>query len=303
MLKALGGTALSSLPALLGDSPLGDFLNSDVGSMAMDAVMENGKGWLTKGMDLIKGGGQNLLAQGGNLLNSMKPGEMLKNIAKNITQAGGIKGVLKQAAKGGVLSTLFEGFFAFNDIREMLATEKDQEKLKTGIGQRILKGGSSVMFSTLLSALVTAAGAPFLAYGTPFIGNWLGGKASEILTEYFPGITSGIGGVVVDMFGDKQKNQAVPVKDAVIPADGSRYMSTGAGELLKVSPKDTMIAVDLEAGRKQPKASGGNGKLEQLIEELIVTVKASSSKDIVIKVNEREIGRAAFNQFAPRAAG
>lgn len=209
----------------------------------------------------------------------------------------------------GFIGPLIEAWSAYSDVKDIAKTYQEggmpKSEASKQAGQIIFKGLGGILGGiggTMLGSSLT----PFIGPLGPMIGSFLGAKAGSWLFEIIGGIKDidkSLGSWAIDKLtgvapaqADENSNvKKIDTKDGMI-APGGRYMTTGAGELLSVSPTDTMFAVDLQAA----KSGGGKDNLTAAVMELVKAIKGAQ-KEVVLQIDGREIRRVAFSEFLPRA--
>lgn len=209
----------------------------------------------------------------------------------------------------GFIGPLIEAWNSYSDVKDIAKTYQEGGMSKADAskqaGQLIFKGLGGILGGiggTMAGGLLT----PFIGPFGPMLGSYLGGKAGNWLFEIIGGIKDidkSLGSWAIDKLtgvapaqaGENSNVKKIDTKDGMI-APGGRYMTTGAGELLSVSPTDTMFAVDLQAA----KSGGGKDNLTAAVMELVKAIKGAQ-KEVVLQIDGREIRRVAFSEFLPRA--
>ena len=155
------------------------------------------------------GGGffSNLLGKGKDLLGKINPINSLKTALK---QAGGVKGFFKTALKKiPGLNTILTGFFAYQDIANLIANPIDPETGKTlskdEINQKVGKIVAGGLGAILGGAIGAATGGPIGAIAGSLGGEWL---LKNIIGQ-FPDAAGALGSVITPLFGGDGKETAL----------------------------------------------------------------------------------------------
>ena len=140
------------------------------------------------------GGFFSRLAKGAkSFASNLNPLTAIKGAVKG---AGGLKGFLKKGLKGSALNSLFTGFFAYQDIKDLLANPVDERGEKLSKEALNKKVGGILMGSlgNVLGGLIGAGiGGPIGSIVGSFGGEWLLGKLGDL----FPSLTEGFGDLAV----------------------------------------------------------------------------------------------------------
>jgi hypothetical protein len=155
------------------------------------------------------GGGffKNLLGKGKDLLGKVNPLNSLKAAVKS---AGGIGGFLKTTLKKiPGLNTLLTGFFAYQDIANLIANPIDPETGKTlskdEINQKVGKIVAGGLGGILGGAIGTAVGGPVGTLVGSLGGEWL----LKNLIGLFPEASGALGSVITPFFDKGGKETAL----------------------------------------------------------------------------------------------
>ena len=147
------------------------------------------------------GGGffSNLLGKGKDLLGKLNPIESLKATVKS---AGGVKGFFKAALKKiPGLNTLLTGFFAYQDIANLVANPIDPETgkalSKEEINQKVGKIVAGGLGAILGGAIGTVVGGPIGTLVGSLGGEWL----LKNLIGAFPEAAGALGSAITPLFG------------------------------------------------------------------------------------------------------
>jgi hypothetical protein len=147
------------------------------------------------------GGGffKNLLGKGKDLLGKFNPIESLKATVKS---AGGAKGFFKTVLKKiPGLNTLLTGFFAYQDIANLVANPIDPETgkalSKEEINQKVGKIVAGGLGAILGGAIGTAVGGPIGTLVGSLGGEWL----LKNLIGAFPDAAGALGSAITPLFG------------------------------------------------------------------------------------------------------
>jgi len=153
------------------------------------------------------GGGffKNLLGKGKDLLGKFNPIESLKATVKS---AGGAKGFFKTVLKKiPGLNTLLTGFFAYQDIANLVANPIDPETgkalSKEEINQKVGKIVAGGLGSVLGGAIGTAVGGPVGTLVGSLGGEWL----LKNLIGAFPDAAGALGSVITPLFGSSNEGE------------------------------------------------------------------------------------------------
>jgi hypothetical protein len=175
------------------------------------------------------GGGffSNLVKGGKGLLSKINPVTALKAATK---EAGGFSKLLGKAVKGSALNTILTGFFAYNDIKDLVNNPVDEngkplsEKLVNQKVGQIAAGGLGGILGGMIGA---AVGGPIGSMVGSFGGEWL----FKSLAEAFPEGLEGLGGMIVPLAKDKK------VEDLPKYAKGGIFTSASAGIIGEAGPE------------------------------------------------------------------
>ena len=138
-------------------------------------------------------GGGGLFGKIGGFFKKLNPIEAVKNSVKGM---GGAKGLLSKGLKGSALNTILTGFFAYNDVKDLIQNPVDEngnklskEALNKKVGG-ILMGGIGGILGGVLG---TALGGPIGSIVGSMGGQWL----FEKLGEWFPDFAGGFGDLAI----------------------------------------------------------------------------------------------------------
>lgn len=176
-----------------------------------------------------KGGGffSNLIKGGKGLLGKMNPAMALKAATK---EAGGFSKLLGKAVKGSALSTILTGFFAYNDIKDLVNNPVDENGTPLGektVNQKVGQIAAGGLGGILGGMIGTAAGGPIGAMVGSFGGEWL----FKSLAEEFPEALEGLGGMISPLVKNK------PEADLPKHAKGGIFTSASAGIIGEAGPE------------------------------------------------------------------
>lgn len=184
----------------------------------------SGGGFFSK----IGSGLKNLVKGGKGLLSKMNPMTALKVAMK---EAGGFKGLLGKAVKGSMLNTLLTGFFAYQDIKDLVQNPVDENgKTLTGkqLNEKVGKITAGGLGGILGGIIGTAAGGPIGSMVGSFGGQWL----MEKMMDWFPEASEALGSVVTPLSiwnDDEGKRPKVALKDGGITSGPTHALVGEAG--------------------------------------------------------------------------
>jgi hypothetical protein len=185
------------------------------------------------------GGGffKNLLGKGKDLLGKVNPLNSLKTAVKS---AGGIGGFLKTALKKiPGLNTLLTGFFAYQDIANLIANPIDPETGKTlskdEINQKVGKIVAGGLGGILGGAIGTAVGGPVGTLVGSLGGEWL----LKNLIGLFPEASGALGSVITPFFDEGGKETALASGGIVTQPTRALVGEAGAEAVI---PLDKLMA-------------------------------------------------------------
>jgi hypothetical protein len=148
-----------------------------------------------------------------------------------------IGGFLKKLVKIPIVSTLIEGVFANNDIKEMIAGDKKGPELSQAVGARVMQGLGGVLGSIgggALGSLIPIPGVGTIlgAMAGDVAGRWLGGLVADFVGA------KPIGDAVLGMYGDELKaagktgpsKEATPLQEPKL-ATGGVVTTTGVAKV------------------------------------------------------------------------
>ena len=147
-----------------------------------------------------------------------------------------VKPVLKSIAKRiPIIGGLIETAFASHDIKKY-ANDPDNgvEVLKKKIGDRVVEGIGGVGGGALAAALT--APVPILSLPAYFLGDMLGRKVAEIVSDNFD--TTNIGGMIMNAFDISPAAAAAGVKPKI--NDG---VIMHGGQTVRINSKDDVLAL------------------------------------------------------------
>jgi hypothetical protein len=197
-----GGAAATAGKAAQAATAAGGGAAATAGKAAATAVAGGGAAASSSA-----GGGffKNLLGKGKDLLGTVNP---LNSLKATIKDAGGVKGFFKTALKKiPGLNTLLTGFFAYQDIANLVANPIDPETGKTlskdEINQKVGKIVAGGLGSVLGGAIGTAAGGPIGTLVGSLGGEWL----LKNLIGAFPDAAGALGSVITPLFGSSNEGE------------------------------------------------------------------------------------------------
>ena len=156
-----------------------------------EAAGGGGGGFFSK----IGSGLKNLVKGGKGLLSKMNPVTTLKTAMK---EAGGFKGLLGKALKGSVLNTLLTGFFAYQDIKDLVQNPVNEDGSPLSgkqLNERVGKTVAGGLGGILGGILGTAVGGPIGSMVGSFGGQWL----LEKMMGLFPEASEALGSVITPL--------------------------------------------------------------------------------------------------------
>ena len=182
----------------------------------LSKVLKTGKGLVSTVATGAKGIGKAVAKVGG----KMNPAGLIKAA---VASGGGPMALLKKAIKGSVLNTLLTGFFAFQDIKDLIQNPVDEkgEKLSlSGLNKKvgsIAAGGLGGIIGGMLGALL----GPVSAIAGSFGGEWL----MKYIAESSPGFAEGFGAMITPLkiFNDDKGKRG----ELAAEITGLRDKSTG----------------------------------------------------------------------------
>ena len=198
----------------------------------LSKVLKTGKGLVSKVATGAKGIGKAVAKVGG----KMNPAGLIKAA---VASGGGPMALLKKAIKGSVLNTLLTGFFAFQDIKDLIQNPVDEkgEKLSlSGLNKKvgsIAAGGLGGIIGGMLGALL----GPISAIAGSFGGEWL----MKYIAESSPGFAEGFGAMITPLkiFNDDKGKRGELAAEVVKP--GAKKIKAATPEANKIkaaTPKE-----------------------------------------------------------------
>ena len=211
---------------------------------------------------VTKGGGffSNLIKGGKGLLGKINPVMALKAATK---EAGGFSKLLGKAVKGSALNTILTGFFAYNDIKDLVNNPVDENGKPLGekaVNQKVGQIAAGGLGGILGGMIGTVVGGPIGAMVGSFGGEWL----FKSLAEAFPEALEGLGGLISPLVKDKSKTKAELPKHA----KGGIFTSASAGIIGEAGPE---AVVPL---------TGFYNKIDQLITAVQVQKKEQAPRPV-----------------------
>ena len=162
-------------------------------AQALSSIKAGGAAAAPAAAPAAAAGGGGLFSKIGGFFKKLNPIEAVKNSVKGM---GGAKGLLKKGLKGSVLNTVLTGFFAYNDVKDLIQNPTDEngnklskEALNKKVGG-ILMGGVGGILGGILG---TALGGPIGSIVGSMGGQWL----FEKLGEWFPDFSEGFGDIAI----------------------------------------------------------------------------------------------------------
>jgi hypothetical protein len=147
-----------------------------------------------------------------------------------IASGGGPMALLKKAVKGSLLNTLLTGFFAFQDIKDLIQNPVSQET-----GEKLSLSGLNKKVGTIaagglggiIGGMIGATLGPLSAIAGSFGGEWL----MKYIAESNPGFAEGFGAMITPLkiFNDDKGKRGELAAEAVKP---------GAKKIKAVTPKE-----------------------------------------------------------------
>ena len=134
----------------------------------------------------------------------------MNSLKTALKEAGGVKGFFKTALKKiPGLNTILTGFFAYQDIANLIANPIDPETGKTlskdEINQKVGKIVAGGLGAVLGGAIGAAAGGPIGAIAGSLGGEWL----LKTIIGQFPDAAGALGSVITPLFGGDGKETAL----------------------------------------------------------------------------------------------
>jgi hypothetical protein len=169
---------------------------------------------------------KNLISGAKDLTSRVNPLSYLKSVVK---EAGGAKGFLKNTLKKiPGLNTLLTGFFAYNDIKSLLANPVDENGnplSKDQVNQKVGKIVAGGLGGILGGAIGTAIG------GLPgtIIGSMGGDWLFKNLIGMFPDAASALGESIIPLFGSTEDQKETPFATGGIVTGPTRALIGEAG--------------------------------------------------------------------------
>lgn len=202
------------------------------------------------GEEVAKKGSTGFLGKVGNFFKKLNPVEK----AKNLLSKAGPKKLFSKLAKFPGLGTLLAGFFAYQDIKDLVNNPVDENGNPLGkdeVNRRVGQTVAGALGNVLGGALGASVGGPIGAIAGSFGGEWLLRKAME----WLPGASEALGSVVTPFFEDKSgKTETIAAKDYII----------------KTLPEDTVVS----AGGT---SLGRTEEMVSLLQELLSVVKSGGN--------------------------
>ena len=186
------------------------------------------------------GGGffKSLLGKGKDLLGKLNPLESLKATVKS---AGGAKGFFKTVLKKiPGLNTLLTGFFAYQDIANLVANPIDPETgkalSKEEVNQKVGKIVAGGLGSILGGAIGTAVGGPIGTLVGSLGGEWL----LKNLIGLFPDAAGALGGAITPLFGSSEGSETALATGGIVTQPTRALVGEAGAEA--VIPLDKLMA-------------------------------------------------------------
>jgi hypothetical protein len=240
---------------------------------------------------VTKGGGffSNLIKGGKGLLGKINPVMALKAATK---EAGGFSKLLGKAVKGSALNTILTGFFAYNDIKDLVNNPVDENGKPLGekaVNQKVGQIAAGGLGGILGGMIGTVVGGPIGAMVGSFGGEWL----FKSLAEAFPEALEGLGGLISPLVKSKTE---LPKH-----AKGGIFTSASAGIIGEAGPEavipltgfynkiDQLItAVQVQKKEQAPRPvqqsveplTGFSNKIDQLIAAMQLQKKEQAPKPV-----------------------
>lgn len=220
----------------------------------------------------------------------------------------------------GPIASLIEGAFTYQEIAKLASDNPDSPDLRKQIGKKITKFGGNAIINglgvafpplTVVNSLLSLAG---LSAGDALAGDisFLPGLPENVL--------EGIGGYFLKHFGTKPQVENIgtvyrgavsnldrpqQAEDAYIPSSNAAPKIMAKGKIYQGIPGDAAMLFHEPTLRAEMARGDGGSNATELIQTMrtLITAIGNAEKEVVIKIDGREIQRAAFKPITQRYAG
>ena len=218
--------------------------------------------------------------------NALSPSKALERIGGLLNKGTAMK-VFKSIAKVPIIGPLISGLFMHGNIQDMIAEGITGKELHAAIGTEVLGTIGGTAAGAIAAAAVNslnAVGIPgFLLSSLAYMGgDFLGRSIVDLIGGQFPGLVAPIGKFVHETFYGDGSAPSAKMPEAM---NDFQYFSGASGAPIRANSSDVSEGVAVKEG----------GVLAKKLDKLISLMSENGSKEIVIKVDRKEIARAAIS--------